>query len=131
MIRPSCNAAQPTLVVAGGVVILTGPWLDTALTAVLVAERTRRLKRLPDNPAHRGLAAALRQAKSAGPPADKPKPRGAHSKTRWLTTEEAGEQMGCTERHARRMAPLLDGDRSTGRWLIPQDAIAEHIEGRA
>jgi hypothetical protein len=37
--------------------------------------------------------------------------------------------MLCTERHARRLARRLDGDRSTGRWQIPETAITEHLAG--
>lgn len=118
------------LLVAGSAVILTGDWLETAFKALLVAERTRRLNRLPDNEAERYLAAALRKAMSARPQTDGPKPAAAQTNTRWLTTQKAAEMLGCTERHARRIAPQLDGIREAGSWHIPETAITEHLEGK-
>ena len=124
------TSPQHGLIVAGSAVILTGEALETALKAVLLAERARRRNGLPDSAENRQLAAALRQALSAGPQKDRPKPAGAHTDSvRWVTTREAAERMLCTERHARRLARRLDGDRSTGRWQIPETAITEHLAG--
>ena len=126
------TAEHVGLMVAGGVVVLSGDWLQVTLTAVQMAERGRRLKGLPDSPAHRRLAGALRTAMAACPQTDGPKPAAAQTKNnRWLTAKEAAEMLGCSQRHARRLAPKLDGDRSSGPWFIPQAALLEHMEGRA
>lgn len=118
------------LLVAGSAVILTGEWLEIALKPVLLAERSRRLNRLPDNEAERHLAAALRQAISALPHTERPKPAGAQTNKRWLTTKKVAELLGCGERHARNLAERLDGVREPRGWFIPEDAVLEHLEGK-
>lgn len=117
-------------IVAGTAVILTGEWLEIALKPLLLAERHRRLNRLPDSESERRLASALRQAMSAEPQTDRPKPVGAHTDSaRWITTRKAAEMLGCTERHARRIAGRLDGIRDGRGWFIPESAIREHQAG--
>jgi hypothetical protein len=118
------------LVVVGGVIVLAGDWLEVVLQELHLAQRHRRQNRLPDN-ANRALAAAIQQAMSAGPARDTPNPGVAHNNnSRWLTVREAAEQLGCTERHVRRIAPQLDGVLASGRWFVPETAIREHVEGR-
>jgi hypothetical protein len=119
----------PGLIVAGSAVILTGAGLEIAHTAALIAERNLKLRGVTDTTAYQRLAAAMRAAMSSCPRMDAPKPTAAQTNRRWLTTRAAAELLVCTERHARRLAPMLDGDYSTGRWLIPEDAVLEHMEG--
>ena len=118
----------PGLVVAGPVLVVSGEWLRVAFTAVTVAERALRLRGSADTDAHRVLAGALKSAMSACPRPDSPTPAVPQTETRWLTTEETAEMLDCTTRTARRLAPLLDGQKS-GRWFIPERAVLEHIEG--
>jgi Helix-turn-helix domain len=121
---------MPGLMVTGGVVVLTGEWLEIALNSVMVADRNRRLNRMPDSEAHRLLAAALRRAVSVCPSGDSPKRVGAQTNTRWLTAQDAAELLGCDERTVTRKARQLDGQKIRGRWHIPETAVLEHIGGR-
>ena len=128
---PGCPVTPPGPVVVGPVVVVSGEWLRLTLTAVMVAERALRLRGSADTDAHRVLAAALKSALSACPATDIPAPAGAQTDSqRWLSTEEVAEMLDCTPRSARRLAPLLDGQKS-GRWFIPERAVLEHIEGRS
>jgi hypothetical protein len=125
------TARHDGLLVAGPVLVITHGWLQTVLTAVLVAERVRGLSHLPPSPAYDQLRAALQAAISVLPPTETPTTARAHTNgDRWLTTEEAAEMLCCSPRQIRYLAPKLDGDRSTGRWLIPHTAVVEHLHGR-
>lgn len=45
--------------------------------------------------------------------------------TEWVTTAEAAQVLGTSERWARELAPSIGGRKSGGRWLIPRDALPE------
>jgi excisionase family DNA binding protein len=47
----------------------------------------------------------------------------------YMNTAELAEMLGCSERHARRLADRLDA-RFDGRTkLVPRAAVLEHLEG--
>jgi hypothetical protein len=105
--------------VAAGVVVLTDHWLDTALRAVLLAERRRSLDGLPPRADYGQLIEALSSALAATghqPVTDRPE------REQWVSTKQAARQLGCSERQARRVAARL-GERVGGRWLIPAAAL--------
>lgn len=117
------------LSVAGPAVFLSGRWVELCWHAVQLAGRHRARNGLPDTDANRHLAAALHAAMSACRRTDGPKPAAAQTDSRWLTTAKVAEMLDCTERHASRLAPYLDGEKSAGRWFIPEHAVIEHLEG--
>jgi hypothetical protein len=104
-------------IVAGAAVVLTGDWLQTALTAVLVAARQRGLNGVPASADYGQLAQALSSALSV----DGREPVAAQPES-WVSTREASRLLGCSERNARRIASRV-GHRVGGRWVIPVDAL--------
>ena len=121
----------PGLTVVGGVIVMTGPVLRTALDAVLIAGRSRRLSGLPDSSAYTGLAEALLRASAAGH-SDVPEPAPAQCFPVEPTVliEEAADMLKLSRRQTRRIAGKLGGRIIRGQWLLDQTAITEHIEGR-
>ncbi|ORB88877.1 hypothetical protein B1T48_05995 [Mycobacterium persicum] len=114
-------------VVVGGVVVLHGDDIRHMLLAVRHIIGRRRREHLPVPPEWSALEVALAQAMSAGPQSD----AAAQSVNEtWLSTREVADRTGWTERHARRRASQLDGRREGGRWLIPESAVTEHLEGQ-
>jgi hypothetical protein len=101
---------------------MTGPLdatdLKTARAAVAYYMRGHQLVHKPIPPAAVRLAAHLEQAMSAnGLDSVVPQPH-------WITTTEAARQLGCTPRHARRIAQQI-GHRIGRQWLIDPDALPE------
>lgn len=125
--------SQYGLLVAGSVVILTGPMLQTALKSVLLAERTRKLNGLPASAAHRALAETLSQAMSAARQCDvaEPEPLKNYPQQQpTIPTEDAARMLGLSKRQTQRLAPKLGGKIIAGRWLLDEEAIREHAEGK-
>jgi len=92
--------------------------LKTARAAVAYYMRGHQLVRKPVPPAAVRLAAHLEQAMSLnGPGVVVPQPH-------WMTTTEAATRLGCTQRHARRIAQQI-GYRVGRQWLIDPDALPE------
>ncbi|WP_094292073.1 hypothetical protein [Mycobacterium neumannii] len=112
-----------------GVVIVSGPGLRAAADAVLIAIRSRRLSGLPHSKIHDDLAAAFLEASGTGHvdvpnvviPATSPT----------VSIEEAAHRMGLSSRQVRRLAPRLGGRIVSGRWLLDDTAVTEHIEGKS
>ncbi len=105
----------------GPVVILAGPAVDAVAYAVTVA---RRGLRTPSRHLDR-LAGVL--GSPEGHTDVRAEPIGESEPV--MSTSEAAAVLGVTHRHARRLAPALDGRFVAGRWLIPATAIDEHLEG--
>jgi hypothetical protein len=124
---------QPDVIVIGSAVIISGNMLTTALRAVALADRTRRLNGMPDSGSNAALAQALRAAMAAGGQSDVPKTPILHRVPQQhptVTIEEAAHRLGLSRRQTRRLAPRLGGTMIAGRWLLDDDAIAEHIGGQ-
>jgi hypothetical protein len=104
--------------------------LRAALSSIRYVIALQRKRRLPYPRDWDELDNALTTA-LAGCPHRPPTDRTEHHapQNEWVSTAEAAEYLGCTPRHARRLAPTLDGDNRNGHWLIPKSAINEHIEG--
>ena len=106
-------------ITGAGLVVLTGPWLRAALTAVQLAERRRGLDGLPPMADYGRLRSALSSALAAtGHENAAAEPESVE----WVSTREAARTLGCSERQARRIAARV-GRRVGGRWLIPADAL--------
>ncbi|WP_373234861.1 hypothetical protein [Mycobacterium marinum] len=117
--------------VVGGVVVLHGPTLDVALDALqFKASRLYREAGLRPTPAHQRLETALLSAMSAtGVRADIA--GAAAEDDEYITTTELADTVGCSQRHARRLADKLDA-RFIGRQkMIPMRAVQQHLEGKA
>lgn len=121
------------LVVAGTAVVLTGPAVETALQAALIAIRSRRANGLPDSAAYRALASALVHARSGSGHSDvQDQAVGQHFSTEAPTVPiaEAVARLGICDRQVRRLAPRLGGRKIGGRWFVDEQALAEHLEMR-
>jgi len=117
-------------------VLLVGRAIEDARQAVRAAQRFRHLNGLPESAAFARLADTLTAA-AAGhtdhPSGPEPHPEAVTSTTApaadWLTVDQAARLLGCSTRHARRLAPQLGGRRSGGVWHLDPQAVNEHLEG--
>lgn len=92
--------------------------LHMARVAVAWYVRAHHLHRRPVPAAAYRLTDHLEEALSAdGPDPVAPQPH-------WLTTAQAATRLGCSTRHARRIAQKV-GRRIGRQWLIPADAVPE------
>jgi hypothetical protein len=127
--------------VAGGVVILSGEWLEAARQTVLIAARARHLNGLPASATQSALASAFSTAASAS--TSTLVSANGHSDVREIELcqripceqptvpiSDAAVQLGLSDRQVRRLADELGGRKIGGRWLLDQDSINEHQRGR-
>lgn len=124
---------SPGLVVAGTAVILTGDAARAALQAVLIAIRSRRLSGLPNSAAYTELAQALADAATADGQSDVPKHavgQGFPAEVPTVPIDDAAARLGLSPRQVRRLAPKLGGRIIGGRWLLDEQAIREHLQGK-
>ncbi len=47
-----------------------------------------------------------------------------------LDTQEVADTLGCSTRHVRRLAPALDAQQISGRWVYPKTAVTQHLQGK-
>lgn len=119
----------PVQRLAPDVLLLTGTAVEALRFAVVVAITARHRNGLRVPPHLAELAAELADSgQSDGKALGDSNTETRH--TRWITTEEAAQMIGCSNRQARRLAPQLDGKLAGGRWLLDRDAVLDHIEGR-
>jgi hypothetical protein len=124
--------AEPGLIRAGGVVVISGTALHAAHQCAVIAIRHRNLSGLPTQP-YEALACELRAAMAAA----------GHSDVRFAAVSdpvlveeptvplhEAAARLGISLRQARRLALRLGGRKIAGRWFVDETALREHIEGR-
>ena len=82
---------------------------------------------------HAALTAAFTEAVAASGQLAVPKPptlQASIAMTPTVTVEQAAKTLGLSRRQTRRLAAQLGGRIIAGRWLLDQQAIAEHLEGR-
>lgn len=48
-----------------------------------------------------------------------------------MSIQEAAAALRCSDRQARRLAPVLGGQLVAGRWLVAREAVLERRDGRA
>ena len=120
------------LLVAGDAVILTGAAARCALQAALIAIRARRTNGLPASDTYQELATALARVESASGHSDIREEVGAQDISLGPTVPltKAAARLGLTDRQVRRLAPRLGGRKICGRWLIDEQALEDHIQGR-
>lgn len=121
------------LMVAGAAVILTGPAIETAIQAALIAIRSRKANGLPALPAYYLLVTALGQARSAAGRTDFREPVDVQHfpvQAPTMPITQAAEQLGVCERQMRRLATRLGGRKIGGRWFIDEQLLVEHIKER-
>lgn len=123
----------PGLTVVGGVVVMHGPPLRVMRDALLIAARSRHRNGLPVSAHHAAILDAVTAAMSATGQTDDRETAALQSHSHELPTvplAEAARRLGYSQRHTRRLAHRLGGQRIAGRWLLDDQAITEHIEGR-
>jgi len=107
-------------------VLLTGRALELTVFAIDAAQRYR---------AHQGLAPlpALNQLRALmSPPGQADmleESSGQAEVVARISTRDAAALLGCSERHVRRLAPMVGGELVGGRWLLDRQAVLEHIGG--
>lgn len=122
---------KPDIVTWPGTVMVSGRMLEILGWSVAQAERVRRRRDdLAPSPALAELRAAVKAAMSADGQTDVRDQADREAEHRWVTTAEVAERLGCSTRHARRLAERLGGVRKQGRWQIDALALLEHEEGR-
>lgn len=124
------TAPQPPLVITTAV-ILTGDQLRTALTAVLIAARARTINGLPPSRAYNDLGQALAAATHGQLAVPKPVEAETPKMRPTVPIEEAAPLLGLSRRQTRRLAPKLGGRLIAGRWLLDEQAVQEHLQGKA
>lgn len=116
----------------GPVVIVSGPALERARNAAIIAANSRRDNGVPYD-VYAAMAGIFSAAMSADAHADVRSPAVSDAvdvEQPTVPSEEVAERLGCTPRHARRIAQRLGGRKIRGRWYVTSTALAEHIEGR-
>ena len=131
---PGSAVAQPVTAeppVINGIVLLHGDWLDVTLHAIAAAQRRRVQNGLPPGRAFSALAQAVAAAQQASGHADAANTPEAHDGVEpTVTVPEAAERLGLSDRQIRRIARRLGGKKTAGRWLMDDDAVREHEDGR-
>ncbi|MGE2718507.1 hypothetical protein [Mycolicibacterium celeriflavum] len=129
------EVSESGLLRVGGVVVLSGPALRSALDAALVAIKQRKLSGLPfSTTPYEALACELAAAMAAGGHADvrpsaisNPVPMDEQPT---VPLAEAATHLDMSLRQARRLAPQLGGRKIAGSWFVDETALRQHIEGR-
>jgi len=93
--------------------------LETCRVGLLWIRRHRQLHSQPPSPAIERAVEHLEQALAAS--ASGPEDEAAEQN--WLTTKQAAELLGCSTRHARRIAQRTGGRKDGRDWLIPEGAL--------
>lgn len=114
-------------------VLVSGRDLDALAYAVHTARRIRRQGGAPAHPDLERLAALLDDTATSSGDTRRPQEdttADAVGQAEHITTSEAAALLGTTRRQVTRLAPQLDGQFVGGRWLLPRDAVTEHLKGR-
>jgi len=123
---------KPELLTWPGTVMVSGRMLPFLGWAVSRAQRARGRDGLAPSNALDELLAAIHTAgaMSADGQADVREKADEEAGHRWVSTTEVAERLGCSTRHARRLAEQLGGVHRQGRWYVDDLALTEHEEGR-
>lgn len=111
-------------------VILTGDAKRAAAFAVNFTRERMRQERGSTSTQLDRLASMLSDRPHTDTPEPAPEESDNSQSARLLSTGEAATLLGISERSARRLAPKMGGRFIAGRWLIPEAAVVQHIEGR-
>lgn len=114
--------------VPAGTVMLTAEDVPALVYALETAQRSRARNGLGPHPRLSRALAALTAATVAAPGhSDRPEPAPGDDDV--VTLRDAARLMRCSERTARRRAPLLGGHKIGGNWLLDRAAVEDHCEG--
>ena len=105
-------------------VLLTGEELVLAGQAVHAAQLARRRNGHPPDPRLDHLAAVMAGTVRSDMPAEP-----VAQAEDVIGIAELAQLLNISDRHARRLAPGLDGRQVNGRWVILRSAVDEHLEG--
>ncbi|KQH76370.1 hypothetical protein AO501_09830 [Mycobacterium gordonae] len=123
--------SETGLTCVGGVVVLTGPALKAARDCALIAANHRKMSRLPYQ-TYEALAREFHAAMSVCGHSDVRLPAISDSvevQQPTVPVPEVAARLGVSDRHARRLAERLDGQKIGGRWVVDEIALAQHLEG--
>ena len=125
--------AVPGLLSVGPVVVLSGPAARAAAEAVLIAIRSRRVNGAPSSHVYAELARVLVAATGHVAVRGEANVDAVDMQLNppTITVDDAARRLNLSMRQARRLAPDLGGRLISGRWLLDDRAITEHIEGRS
>lgn len=123
------DAPAPVQRLAPGVVLLTGAGVDAARYAAAVAIRARHRNGMSASRDLERLYNATTMSATGQTDLEPSLDADDDGVTEWATTEEAATLLGCSARHARRLAPRLGGRRAGRGWLIDRQALTEHQKG--
>jgi hypothetical protein len=127
------TAAESGMTRVGGVVVLSGPALRSALQATLITIRNRNMSGLSTQP-YEALASELNEAMAAAGQSVRRSPAvskaAAVDERPTVPIAEAAERLGISVRQARRLAPKLGGRIIAGRWFVDELALRQHTEGK-
>ncbi|OPX05956.1 helix-turn-helix domain-containing protein [Mycobacterium sp. AT1] len=126
------TAAESGLMQGVGFVVLSGPALRAARDSALIAVKHRKMSGVPYQ-TYEALACKLHEVMSYGGPSDTRSPaisKAADVDRPNVTIAEVAVRLGISERHARRLAPKLGGQKIAGSWFVDELAIRQHLEGK-
>lgn len=113
-------------------VFISGPMLDAARHAILVAQVARRRNGLPESAVFGELLTAITAAMSRSRRYDVAPEAilDAGHMQPTVPIPEAARRLGLSKRQTQRLAPKLGGRIIGGRWLLDAEAVAEHSKGQ-
>lgn len=114
----------------GPAVLVDGDTLATLRWAVAVAVREKRRNGTRPGPILAALDHAAAQAMTAARQADIPAPAARPHSDQWLTTEQVADRLGCSQRHAQRLAATLDARRAGQQLLFDPDTVHEYATSK-
>lgn len=106
-----------------GALLIAGDDLVVIGYAIGRAQAHRRRNGLPPSRDLDRLGAALAASGQTDSEPDAP------GQAETVTTRDAAALLGCSDRTARRLAPLLGGRRIGGVWQLDRAAVTEHRAG--
>ena len=116
--------------VPAGALVVAGEDLDLLRYAVERAQWARARNGLSPSQRLDSLAALIETVAANGHTDIATEPADEAGTSAWLMDmPEVARLLGCSIRHARRLAPKLGGRKIAGRWLADRLAVAEHIGG--
>lgn len=110
-------------------VYLDGSALRAALYAVNFTRERLRIERGQNSQALDTLARVMSESPHADTSEGTPLHTDGSAPFNRLTVGQVARQLGMSERHVRRIARRLGGHLAGGRWLIPAEAVDQHMAG--
>lgn len=119
----------PIQILGPDAILLAGPAIPAARTAVTIARRVRRRNGLPESPTLTDLEHHLATMSAPGHSDIGNDTTEQAEPIEWLSTEQVAELLQCSTRHVRRRGTELGGQQLNGRWQFDASTITEQLEG--